>query len=525
MFEKNFFRKINNSSKESPKEMSILGNIRNKLNSRNLVLTMAFVSSLSNVAKAKEINKDIEVKGFKSEVINSPDKVEFQAVNYFASDSDYISKKAKEKIGNDFKKLLHQVNEDNYKDIIKDGVYVYSSADPEKTNNFKDNEELSRARAESLIKILKEYLDNLDFSNLSPEKSKEFKDNIKFFIEIPTSSIVSNPQVGVIYPEDLGYSKEVLSKMSQDEMDEIYTQCRKVVVSLGVYKSDTYYVSNKDFINNIQPKDLLDKDKKVIDGRVKWDAENIVILVDNSPSVGDYSYKEVLSKIMNDPELIGKKIQFSFFSKDLDENIICEDVREVISLIEKEKFAGDIVEQVLSSSLSKIKALPTPESERQSTIMKSFTDENLQNVSLDMINSFIREASIKRVDAKFYYVDKENGLMQISTEELKIAIEKQFLINMEGVLKTYISNKNNEIRNINKNQRGTIKQQLDDLSIAYNSNNLSEVFGSPLFNEMYPGYRNPKDVLLKQNIPIVSLKNIGHRASTSDGNLVYNQKL
>lgn len=528
MFEKIFFKKTENlksdKEKSNQKGSNVLEGIR-KLNSKNLILTMALVSSLNSFARASEGRGNVETNTFKSEIIDSKERIEFQAVNYFASDSDFISKEAEEKIGADFKKLLDQINDNNYKQIIEDGIYVYSSADPEKTNNFKDNEALARARAESLIKLLKEYLEDVSFSNLSLENSKEFKEKIKFFTEIPTSSVVSNPQVGVTYPEDLGYSEEVLSNISSEGMDEIYAKCRKVVVSLGVYKNDTYYVSDKDFMKPISPKsDINIENQKNIDNKINWNAQNIVILIDDSPSVGDRSYKEILEKIMNDTDLNSKKIEVSFFSTKLDKTVICEDVKEVIKVVDEEKYQGNNVEQALSSSLSKIQSLPTPENSEQSTIMKIFTDENLQNVSLDMIRNFELEAGGKNVDAKFYYVDKDNnGLMQININEIKEAIENQLLKDMQGVLQNYVHNKKNEIRNMNEDERKIAKKQLDDLSVARESGNLDGVLNSPLLNDVYK-YRNAKGVLMKKGIPVVSLKNIGHRASTSSGNLVYDQR-
>lgn len=525
MFGKNFFEKINTSrtNDSKPKENSVLEQIR-KLNSKNLILTMALVSGLNSVSKAEEAINPALSKGFRSEVIDHKDKIEFQAVNYFASDSDFISKEAEDQIGYDFQRLLDQVNEENYKQIIEDGIYVYSSADPERTNNFKDNETLAKARAQSLIELLKKQLENIKFSYLSKEHAEEFVNDVKFFIEVPTSEKVSNPQVGVIYPEDLGYSKESLKGMSRSEIDKIYAECRKVVVSLGVYKNDTYYVKADDFIKPVSPKDIQELKNENIQNKVNWNADNIVILVDNSPSVGENSYKEVLGKIMNDPDLIGKKIQFSFFSKSLGETILCESVKEVIDVINKEKFAGDKTEQALSSSLYKIRSIQIDKDKKESTVMKTFTDENLQNISLQMINSFKEETTDKNIDANFYFVDKSNGLMQINVNELKEAIERQFLEDMKGVIRNYISNKSREIRNINKNQKDIIQKQLNDLSLAYEKGDLDGVLDNPLLNEVY-GYRNAKNVLIKKNIPVVSLKNLGHRASTSDGNLVYNQNL
>jgi len=525
MFENNFFKKIVKNTEEKTRgNESILSKVR-KMKSRNLILTMAFVSGLNQAVQAKELGKTTEVKNFKSEVINSNDKVEFQAVNYFASDSDFISKEAEEKISSDFKELLDQVNEENYKQIIEDGIYIYSSADPEKTNNFKNNEELARARANSLIKLLEKYLASAEVSHLSKEESKEFKDDIKFFVEVPTSSVVSDPQIGVTYPEDLGYSKESLAHMSASELDEIYARCRKVVVSLGVYKNDTYYTQAEDFIAPISPRNLPETKKGNIEGAIKWNADNIVILVDNSPSVGQNSYKEILSKIMNDNDLAGKEIQFSFFSNELGQTTICENVDDVINIINKEKFEGNRTEQALSSALIKLKSIEVSDKNKESTIMKTFTDENLQNVSLDMVNSFEEEALGKNTKADFYYVDKENGLMQISQKELKEAIEKRFLEDIQATLKNNINNKKKGIIYYSdKNKMNTIKKQLEDLSKAYDTGDINGVLNSPILNEVY-NYRDAKTTLMKKNIPTVSLKNLGHRASTSDGNLVYNQNL
>ena len=262
-FEKFFLKKTDNTinkKEDTPKEQKgVLGKIRDK--SRELEFAAAIVAGLSSFGNQVKAETKVgtgtdETKRFKTEVIDSEGKLEFRAINYFKSDSDYISPEAEQSIGYDFQELLSQINESNYAQVMKDGIWIYSSADPEKTNNFKNNKELAEARAESLIVILKKHLGEMNFSNLSPEKAEYLASNIKFFIKVPTSGIVSNPQEGVTYPEDLGYSKEALSKMSEEEIDRIYAECRKVVVSIGMYKSDTYYVSSKDFIKSIPPRNL-----------------------------------------------------------------------------------------------------------------------------------------------------------------------------------------------------------------------------------------------------------------------------
>lgn len=516
-FEKNFFNKNNLNNQTEKKNSVPLNNLRSKM--KKIALGALIVSNLG--ANANNSFDNYSIKGsnkesnrYDSNIIEKNNNFEFQAINFFDSDSDHISPEAEVAIGLDFQKLLDQVNENNFIKTIEDGITIFSSADPERTKNFLNNEELAQARAESLIVVLKKYINEAEFSNLSKDQAKKLKDQIKFSIIIPTSKIVENPQVGVTYPEDLGYTKEELSKMSEDEKEQIYSQCRLVTVHFSAENSkSTYEITREELTERLKMNSIKPLIPEKIGVKVNWDADMIMIMVDNSPSVGDNSYKEILKKITSDQNLVGKKIDFSFFSDKLNESIACEDISEVIDIVGKDKYKGSNIEHALSSSLDKLRSLP--ENNRDSKILKIFTDEKLQDVSINMVIDFQLEMSKKNTDAKFYYIDNQKGLMQIDASSIKNAIENELLKDMHGVLKNYLNNKSSEIKGLKKEQRVVIKNQLKDLKLSYEIGDLYSVLNNPLINDVY-NIRDAKGVLMNKNLRNVSLEGLGDIATPVD---------
>ncbi len=493
------------------------------------------MAETNNLSKDEGINKKEKSKDYDSNVTKSENKIEFSATNFFEPDSDVISPEAINEICLNFQKLLDQINEDNYNKVLEYGVIVAPGADPNLSVQFKNNEELATARAKSLIAFLDDYLQKANFPNLDAEKIKNLKEKIQFIIEIPVSQKVDNPQIGVIYPEDLGYTEQDLDKMDKSQIEEIYKACRVVTVSLGleIENDKTYRTSAGDFINPMQEKGI----SKVTTGgdvnlqqtmefrkiKMNWNAEYIGVIIDNSPSMNTEngkgkSHLVTFQKLKEDPDLEGKKIHFAFFSDKLGEVAECNDINELNDKLKNENFKGNIEERAASSSVQFLDQMPN---NKNFKIFKVITDENLQGMNTRILEQIEENAINKNVDVKFYYINSEKKEIEISLEELRFAVGRQLIYNARISFRDFLNTKRNDVLNDRKNSfdkerpiidKKTAIEQLDNLQSAVENYRLNEVLDNIYFAEVFKktDKNEAKNLFLAENIPYVKLTKLGH---------------
>jgi len=528
-------------NKEQKEQILIKSGIITRI--KKLVIGALIVGNLSpnvmasndNLSKDKDENKKENSKGFDSNVTESSNKIEFKATNFFKPDSDQISPEAINEICINFQKLLNEINQENYNQVLEEGIVVAPGADPNLSVQFKNNEELAKARAKALISFLDGYFQKATFPNLDETQINNLKEKIQFIIEVPVSQNVVNPQVGVIYPEDLGYTKEELSKMNQSQIDEIYKACRVVTVSLGlkIKKDKTYYTSSGDFINKMEEKGI----SKVTTGgdvnlkqtmefrkiKMNWNAEYIGVIIDNSPSMNTEngkgkSHLVTFQKLKEDPDLEGKKIHFAFFSDKLGEIAECNDINELNDKLKKENFKGNIEERAASSSLQFLDQMPN---DKNFKILKIITDENLQGMNTRILEQIEENAINKNVDAKFYYINSEKKEIEISLEELRFAVGRQLIYNARISFRDFLNTKRNDVLNDRKNSfdekrpeidKKTANEQLDNLQSSVENYRINEVLDNIYFAEVFKKIdkNEAMNLFLAEKIPYVKLTKLGH---------------
>ena len=379
---------------------------------------------------------------------------------------------------------------------------------------------MAKARAKSLISFLDDYLQKSNLPNLDLEKAKNLKEKIQFIIEIPVSQKVENPQVGVIYPIDLGYQKEDLEKMDQAQIDEIYKECRIVTVALGldIQKDKTYYTSSGDFINTMEIKKVLkqeESNENINNGKVDWNAKSIMVTVDKSPSVNqktgnqDLSWQVVLQKITDDPILIDKEINFAFFSDKLEKMETYTGIDSVVNAVKNGSYMGSSKEQAVSCVLKAIENFPN---DKESKIFKTFTDESLQNVSLQMIFDLEKMCLEKNINTKFYFINKDKKLMEFSVWEIKKLTEKAIFDGVKGVFNNFIKNQRNR-GDLNKKEKAENNEKINKLITYFNDCEFEKFFNDPLMAEMFKNSheirKDPFSHFSKKVIPSVSLEGYG----------------
>lgn len=518
----NKFEKIQATPKEIVKTTNIVSRIKKLVIGALIVgnLSPSVMAGNDNISKDKSENKKENTKGHDSKVTESEDKVEFKATNFFKPDSDQISPEAINDICLNFQKLLNEIDQDNYNQVLEQGIVVSPGADQNSSVQFKNNEELAKARAKALITFLDDYLQKANFPNLAIEEVKNLKEKIQFIIEIPVSAKVENPQIGVIYPEDLGYTKEELNKMDQSQIDEIYKACRVVTVSLGleIKKGNTYFTRAGDFINMMEAKKVLkqeESNENIKNGKVDWNAKSIMVTVDKSPSVNqktgnhDLSWQVVLQKITDDSTLIKKEINFAFFSDKLEQMETYTGIDSVVDVVKNGAYIGSSKEQAVSCALKSIENFPN---DKESKIFKTFTDESLQNVSLQMILDLDKMCIDKNINAKFYFINKDKKLMEFSVWEIRKLTEKAIFDGIEGKFNNFIVSQRNR-GGLNKKDKAENNEKINELITYFNDCEFENFFNDPLIAEMYKGSneikKDPFSYFSKKVIPNVSLEGYG----------------
>ena len=440
---------------------------------------------------------------YKSELIYSRDKVEFQAINRFEVDSHIILDSAKEDIGKDFQELLNKVTPENFNEIMKKGITIYAYSDPRLTNKYKDNEELSLKRAEEMEKTLIENLSSkgAHSTNLTAELNKQLE-NIKFNIKIPESG----PQKGVLYPKNLGIDT---SGMSKEEIEKIYDQCRGVIVSLEVENND-----HLKELKNKEPEIPVNKEEKIT-RRINWNAPYVYINFDKSPSIGHKgqdkakSFELFIKQMTNDEKLEGSEIHLRFFSNKLGEDNICSSLGEVIDNIKNEKFNGGLDEKTNKSALELIKEIPNSNFEKT---LISYTDEDSQYSNLNMLNS-LKEVSLeKNLNYNIIYRSKNGNMRVLDLDDIKSISEKQLIKDISGLFKEYMKSKSIKINEM-QDASSKIEHQ-KNLKLLQNSlenNSIDGLISNPLIKEIYPEnlYPNVKEYLYNRTINPTSLENTG----------------
>lgn len=461
---------VNKGSLPSGKEPN---NIENETVGKNIGNGKVYFASAEEFVKRKE-GMDNAV--FTSEVTidDSIDKIKFQATNYFETDSCVLTQEAKEKITSDFKKLLNKINPDNYEEALKLGITVNGGADPRTTSNpdyfdpsknIPTNTLLVEKRLESFVELLKDILKGFKLSNLNEEKQEILKRNLKISGETTTSTIVENAEEGVIYPEDLGYSKDDLAKMSKEELEEIYSKCRMVTVSFGV--------ENKK------------KNIEITPNKIEF-AEQNYIFIDGSPSVGfGNSYSMFIDQIISNNEKVeGKDLFLVYFDSKLGRILKMENPADLIKDIKEHKFSGDVKELAVDALLTAAQSIP--QNSEKSTF-KLFTDEELQGVTLGNIKNLQKLCKDKNILAN-YYIRIGNKIREVSLEEIRTLFEEQLFDNFKNVMEKYIKDKTSEIQKQKmiipqKDQHSLVEQQknLNNLILSMGEGSLDGVLDNPLF--------------------------------------------
>ncbi len=393
-----------------------------------------------NSDKIERKNKD--AKPLESSMVETGRFSQLEMANYFDTDSNFIPESSVSVIKADFEKFLSNITPNNAEQILQMDFKLFGSSDERPTNNWNgSNEELTTARLTAVEKILSETLQSYPFDNLLEDLAEQIRAK-SFSQDMPLS--VNGPEAGVTYIGDLlnpntgqNYTEAEVNQIKNNNPNlykKLLDDCRKITFSLESVKDDSLNKLVKKPPILETPKPELPERNTPPGIEILNNYQNIKLLFDNSPSVGNsYGY---MAEVISKQQFNGQKVDFATFSNKLNRAKTFSNSLEVAEAINNLKFNGDSKELALSAAQEAIKKMPVGEK----NAVFIMTDEPFQDASWENINNLEKLAAEKTADVYFYYADdKTKTVRQISLDEIKQATEIELLQASEARINGIIS--------------------------------------------------------------------------------------
>ncbi len=406
--------------------------------------------------KNKVENRD-DINKLKAEVVKTADRVQIKLANYFETDKANISPEDAKEMLRLISQYTDNLDMSNVDEFLKKEVTLRVSCDPRPTNSYENgNVGLAEARAKEAMGIIKSY--NIENSNLTQEKLKSVKEKLQNIgVDIPPG--------GVIDYHQLNYSTEQWAELNkpgnESKLLEAYKNMRFVTLELAIPNQKTPEV-----------KDSTSLEK----------AQNVKLLLDLSSSMNNDRQavaKEIESLNQEKPfEIIGfaSTIEGRFTVKNSKE--AAQKILELKSSRDGKEYAIDIAIKVLSEKNEfSFKS-------NENNLMIWQTDEELQNVTNDNLTRLESIAREQNINFEIRMRTKE-GIKVLSLEDIRTIFDTYYqeklkenitrlTANVEDTkkyiseLKSYIEDEKNIEKNLNE------KIAAYDSSYKINKENLEQ---------------------------------------------------
>ncbi len=327
------------------------------------------------------------------------------------------------------------------------------------------NEELTKARITAAEKIIKEAIDNYDYSHsgLSVKQINDLKQK-SFSYDIYESK--NGPEKGVTYLTDLknpdtgeNYTAQEIKEIKEHDEKKYYSlldKCRYIKVNLMAESDEFKYVPNKsaELKVNISTNIL----ERKIPEFTQY--KSVLILEDNSGSMT--ASKEAMAQYLADNYQANIKVTIATFSNHLDNFNPPQDMNTASETLKNTRNVGNSSERTIGCTIDALKLFDAQASPGDALALVG-TDEALQNVSYDDLKTLQSLATEKNVDVKFLLVYLEDGVKITEKVPLETVIEN--FTNPDGLyqktkanLERYVNNKR-----ISHSTREAYKTRLENI--------------------------------------------------------------
>ena len=340
-----------------------------------------------------------DTNGIKAENINLERYSQLKLSNYYQTDLAEIPNESQKVIETQIGQFLSQINANNITDVLASEFKIHGSSDPRPTFNWGgDNESLTQARIQAAEKIIKNVVASYDFSDngLSDEQIEQLKDK-GFTADYPEGGVTNitdliNPDTGE------NYTADDLIGMSDEEIIELYKDCRYVNVDLMAKKIDKI-----DKIKSLEANLQVDKAMENLKPLGDWDLyDNVYYGVDNSGSMAAKASHESAAKIIAaNNHLDNTDMTLVIYSNEAHEFQHLDNVNEIskkVNEMPKDGNSGERVLVAVKDILEKIDA-----NSGSSKIVMS-TDESFQRINLESLLEIQSQAEAKNAIIEFIYI-------------------------------------------------------------------------------------------------------------------------
>ena len=327
--------------------------------------------------------------------------------NSFEVNKADISAADKAQIEASIDSFLSEINSANIGKILESESQIKISCDERPTLDWENgNEGLAKARAAAFKSVWEETIKNYEFDlaktgltadDVAAFKAKELKEVIPQGGITPVTAI-KNSATGI------NWTAEEFNKLSKTEKENIYKECRFVKIELMAYSEA----------------------KKIVQDLT---SNECTYLIDDSGSMSkvlDY----LANSVRNMPsETKILKTEVAFFSDKLDKVTEASGTEGVAKALESHSKVGESKEKTTGSTLEYLTKLPDADSSDNHKIIKVFTNEAIQDLTMDKLIEIQKLEKQKDATVEFYFPTVQQGseikCLKINSAELAYNFMKQ----------------------------------------------------------------------------------------------------
>lgn len=388
--EDNFITKIKNFLNRNKKKIMLTG-----VAAGMSVASMAGTGVRSEAGPGDSTKND--AKNIEAKMSKTAERLEIKMANYFTTDKAEISKENAEEISKLINTYVSSLTMENVDKFINETHTLNVSCDPRPTNSYENgNEGLALARANAAQKVINGV--NFTNKNLTPEKLNAVKNifnNLKFNI----------PPGGVIDMNAVATTAEIEeAKTNETKKLEIYQRMR--------------------FVNLVATSENIEKPVTIPENpgnTFEFDGyKRVVLLVDKSPSM-EINKKELIKNLLVNNNYKGETIVLGYTSE-IDTAFNSKSLEDAATTIEKMEFVNNDKELSIDAG---IKALSKIDKSEDKGVVYIVTDEELQDVSIEKINSLEVVAKEKNFDIKFTIMMRGH-IYKLDIDQIREAFDQKF---------------------------------------------------------------------------------------------------
>lgn len=335
--------------------------------------------------------------------------------NSYETDKADIPHESQVNIESQIHNFLDGINIGNYHDLMDKIWMISGSSDERLTNTWEGgNEELTNARIAAAEQIIKNAINNHDFSNsgFSAEQIKDLKEK-PFVYDIFQSQ--NGPEKGVTYLTDLknpdskngeNYTTAQIKEIQEKDSKKYFSlleKCRYINVNLMAEDNSIPHIDNRPAQLETHGGDLTSLKNKIPEFK---GYKAVMIIEDNSASM--QQSKEAMAKYLDDNYNANIKVTTASFSSDLGDFRPAQDMKDAAQSLRDMTSVGSSNERAIDCTIKGMKLFQAQENEGDGLVLIG-TDEALQRVSFNDLMALKNLGEEKNADIQFLIVHTVDG--------------------------------------------------------------------------------------------------------------------